>query len=82
MPMFCSLELLSRVGRMKYCAMQLAVNFQLVLCPLVIEQAQRNLQKHFPQFVDRFEKLIGVIEYELESDPTVDEVMANKNLVR
>ncbi len=46
-----------------------AGDFQLVLCPLVIEQARRNLQKRFPEYLDRFEEVLRTIDYELISDP-------------
>ena len=57
-------------------------NFQLVLCPLVIAQARRNLQKRFPQHLRNFEKLLGLIDYELVADPTSEDVEANKDLIR
>jgi predicted nucleic acid-binding protein len=59
-----------------------AGDFQLVLCPLVIQQARRNLQKRFPDYVDRFEEFLQAIDYELVPDPTLAEIEANKNLVR
>lgn len=57
-------------------------DFQLVLCPLVIAQARRNLQKRFPEYLDRFEKFLNTVDYELEPDPTLEKVKANKTLVR
>jgi predicted nucleic acid-binding protein len=59
-----------------------AGDFQLVLCPLVIEQARRNLQKRFPEYLGRFEEVLQTIDYELISDPTSEDVKANQNLVR
>ena len=59
-----------------------AGNFQLVLCPLVITQARRNLQKRFPEYLDRFEEFLQTVDYELVADPTPEDIEANKNLVR
>jgi len=59
-----------------------AGDFQLVLCPLVIEQTRRNLKKRFPEYLGRFEQFLQVIDYELVSDPTVEDIQANRHLVR
>jgi hypothetical protein len=59
-----------------------AGDFQLVLCPLVIEQARRNLQKHFPQYTHRFEEFLQAVDYELVPDPTPKEVAVNQSLNR
>jgi predicted nucleic acid-binding protein len=59
-----------------------ADDFKLVLCPLVIEQARRNLGKRYPQHGENLENLLPLIDYELIEDPTAEEVMANQSLVR
>jgi predicted nucleic acid-binding protein len=59
-----------------------AGDFQLVLCPLVIKQARRNLQKRFPEYVDSFEEFLQTVDYELVLDPTPEETEANKHLIR
>jgi predicted nucleic acid-binding protein len=59
-----------------------AGDFQLVLSPLVIKQARRNLQKRFPEYIDRFEAFIQSVDYEIVGDPTQDEVEANKSIIR
>ena len=59
-----------------------AGDFRLVLSPLAIKQARRNLQKRFPEYVDRFEAFIHSVNYELVSDPTPEEVEANKDIIR
>ncbi len=59
-----------------------AGDFRLALSPLVIKQARRNLQKRFPEYLDRFEAFIQAVDYELFSDPTREEVEANKNIIR
>lgn len=59
-----------------------AGDFQLVLCPLVIEQARRNLKKRFPEFLGRFDEFLQLIDYELVSDPSQEDVEANRHLVR
>jgi predicted nucleic acid-binding protein len=59
-----------------------AGDFQLVLCPLVIKQARRNLQKRFPEYVDRFDEFLQTVDYELVPDPTPEDIEANQHLVR
>ncbi len=59
-----------------------AGDYQLVLCPLVIEQARRNLKKRFPEYLDRFDQLLELLDYELVSDPTEQDIKANHQLVR
>jgi predicted nucleic acid-binding protein len=59
-----------------------AGDYQLVLCPLVINQARRNLQKRFPNYLDRFEEFLETVGYELVPDPPSEAVRANRNLVR
>ena len=59
-----------------------ANDFKLVLCPLVIGQARRNLQKRFPQHVENMESLLRLIDYELVDDPSPEDIKANQNLVR
>mgnify|MGYP001295946547 CR=1 FL=1 len=39
-------------------------DFKLVLCPLVINQARKNLQRRFPQHVEDFDNLLELIDYE------------------
>jgi predicted nucleic acid-binding protein len=69
--------------RWPYEVLQHAVSgdYKLVLCPLVINQARRNLQKRFPQHIHRLEELLQLTDYELVSDPTPEDVKANQNLV-
>ena len=59
-----------------------ANDFKLVLCPLVIDQARRNLQKRYPQHVKNLESLLQLIDYELASDPTRDDIKSNEGLIR
>lgn len=57
-------------------------DFRLVLCPLVIAQARRHLQKDFPAFVERFENLLANVGYEAVPDPSPEEVRQSLKLVR
>ncbi len=57
-------------------------DFKLVLCPLVINQARKNLQRRFPQHVENLEKLLELTDYELVSDSTPEDVKVHENLVR
>lgn len=57
-------------------------DFHLVLCPLVINQARKHLEKRFSAYLPRFEKFLQEVDYELAPDPSQEEVEANKDLVR
>src|SRR3972149_5591476 len=59
-----------------------AGDFRLVLSPLVIQQARRNLQKRFPEYVDRFEAFMQSVDYEIVPDPTQEEVEVSKDIIR
>ena len=62
----------SSFPRWPYEVLQHAVrgDFQLILCPLVIDQARRHLQRRFPEAVPRFEEFLRRTPYELVPDPT------------
>lgn len=74
----------SAFPRWSYEILQYALDqdYQLVLCPLVIDSTRRHLQKRFPKQVHRFERFLEQSDYELVPDPTQEEVDANHNLVR
>ncbi len=57
-------------------------DFRLILCPLVIAQARRHLQKDFPAFVEQFDVFLADVEYEEVPDPPLDDVLQNRHLVR
>ena len=57
-------------------------DFNLVLSPLVIEQARTNLRSKFPNYSGRFEFWLVVCPYGLVDDPGHNEVVANASLVR
>ncbi|MEK7441672.1 MAG: PIN domain-containing protein [Chloroflexota bacterium] len=57
-------------------------DYQLVLCPIVIKEARRNLQKRYPERVATLDEFLGVVNYELVSDPSLEDINANENLVR
>ena len=53
-----------------------------MLCPLVINQARKHLQRRFPEHQPRFERFLRETEYELVPDPAQEEIDANQYLVR
>jgi|GEM_PF-177091 predicted nucleic acid-binding protein len=57
-------------------------DYKLILCPIVIEEARRNLQKRYPERVADLDEFLELTDYELVSDPSLDDINANKNLVR
>ncbi len=56
--------------------------FQLVLCPYVIEQARRNLRERFPEHLGRFGEFLSRAPFELAPDPSAEEVTSHVGLVR
>lgn len=57
-------------------------DFQLVLCPLVIEQAKRHLRRKFPDHLERFEAFLALCDYEEVPNPLRTQVEQHCDLVR
>lgn len=57
-------------------------DYQLVLCPYVVEQARRVLRRCFPAHIERFEVFLARANFELVPDPSPQEVAQNQGLVR
>ncbi len=57
-------------------------DYQLVLCPLVVTQARRNLQEKLPGYVESFETWLSHVAAEWVPDPTAKQVAAHLDLVR
>jgi len=57
-------------------------DFELVLIPLVIEQARRNLQAKLPAFVESFDAWLSHLSYEIAPDPKPEAVLAQLDLMR
>ncbi len=57
-------------------------DLELVLSPLVIEQARRNLASKFPQFTGAFDSWLELVRFDLVPDPKPEEVVENEYLVR
>ena len=60
----------------------IAGEFQLVLCPYVVEQARRVVRARFPAYAERLEGFLSLARFELVPDPSPEEVMDNQDLVR
>ena len=56
--------------------------FQLVLAPLILESARRNIRDIDARQLPRFERFLEDCAYELVEDPTRQEVKQNLDLVR
>lgn len=74
----------SAFPRWPYEVLQHAIegDFNLVLSPLVINQARRHLEKRFTKHLARFENFLKEVEYELIPDPPPEEIAAHQDLVR
>lgn len=57
-------------------------DFKLVLIPLVIEQARRNLQAKLPALVESFDAWLSHMSCEIAPDPKPEAVVAHLDLVR
>lgn len=57
-------------------------DYTLVLSPIVILEARRNIRRQFPDFVSDFQQFLELIDYEEAPLPTRKEVKANPDLVR
>jgi predicted nucleic acid-binding protein len=60
----------------------IAGEFQLVLCPYVVEQVRRVVRARFPAYVERLEGFLSLARFELVPDPSPKEVMDSQGLVR
>jgi predicted nucleic acid-binding protein len=57
-------------------------DFDLILCPIVIEEARRKFSDRFPAFVQRFEDFLGNAPYHAVPDPDAEDVFAYEALMR
>lgn len=56
-------------------------DYTLVLSPIVILEARRNIRRQFPDLVSDFQQFLELIDYEEAPLPTREEVKANPDLV-
>lgn len=57
-------------------------DFHLVLSDYIIQQATRRFRVRFPAYLDQFDELMQISQYELVPDPTRAQVARNMDLVR
>ncbi|SRR5260221_10274478 len=55
---------------------------ELVLCPFIIEQAYRNVQKYFPDSLPYLGEVLALCDYTEVADPSLEEVDAQVELMR
>ncbi|MCJ7509490.1 MAG: putative toxin-antitoxin system toxin component, PIN family [Dehalococcoidia bacterium] len=60
----------------------IAGEIRLVLSHMVLDETRRVIHEEFPQHAASLERLLLVLPYDLQSDPTVNEVESNLDLVR
>jgi predicted nucleic acid-binding protein len=70
--------------RWQYAILQHAIkgDFQIVLAPLILESARRNIRDIDARQLPRFEQFLADCRYELVDNPTRQEVQQNLDLVR
>jgi predicted nucleic acid-binding protein len=57
-------------------------DFVPVFSPLVLDSARYYVRERFPQHLAALETLLGLLEYELISDPSPEQVAVHPNLMR
>jgi putative PIN family toxin of toxin-antitoxin system len=57
-------------------------DFQQVISPTVIAEARRHFTERFSTYLDRFERFLADVDYELAADPTQEEIQARRDLNR
>jgi len=55
---------------------------ELVLCPLIIEQAYRNMERYFPDSLPYLGEILALCDYTEIADPSLEEVEAQAGLMR
>jgi putative PIN family toxin of toxin-antitoxin system len=55
---------------------------ELVLCPFIVEQAYRNVQKYFPDSLLYLGEILALCNYTEVADPTLEEIEAHAGLMR
>lgn len=69
--------------RFPYYVLRHAISdYQLILSPLVIEEVKEHTARLFPVKLVELETYLEDIEYEVAPNPTRDELIANKDIVR
>ena len=70
--------------RFPYQVLQHAIlgDYQLVLCPFIIDEARRHILRLFPQMIENFETVLSTSNYEEVATPAKEEVEKHKQLVR
>jgi predicted nucleic acid-binding protein len=70
--------------RFPYEVLQHALNgdFDLILCPTVIEEARGNFAHLFPAWSPAFEEFLRNVPYEAVADPLLSDIEANQSLMR
>ena len=57
-------------------------DFDLILCPTVIEEARGKFAELFPAWSPAFEDFLRNVPYEIVADPLLPEIQANQSLMR
>lgn len=70
--------------RFPYAVLRHAANgdFQLVLTPLILDEARVSLAEVAPEALERFNILVVPLKYELIASPSAEELAEHKTLVR
>ena len=59
-----------------------AGDFELVLCPLIIDSARHRLGEDFQDHLSRFDEFLATCDYEEVANPPREQVRRNQDLVR
>ncbi|MCB0094768.1 MAG: PIN domain-containing protein [Caldilineaceae bacterium] len=56
-------------------------DYQLVLAPLLIDEAEAKFQQRFPSHLARFQETLRSMDFELVANPPREEILTNRNLM-
>jgi len=70
--------------RFPYEVLQHAVkrDYQLVLCPLLIKEAEKYVERIIPHRLPNFRAILEDSQYEVISDPSPEEIESHQNILR
>jgi predicted nucleic acid-binding protein len=70
--------------RWPYAVLQHALrgDFQLIIAPIGLLEARRKFRERFPTHLQAFNEFLEACDYEITNDPTAEEVLAHRDLMR
>lgn len=57
-------------------------DYRLVLAPVIVAEAAATFRRRFPRYLSAFQTFLGDCPYEEAADPTRDDIIAQRSLMR